>query len=74
MARQLAPCGTRSAYNRHLRHHEEPCEACKAANTAYAKPGNAARQRAWQRLARRYPQEYRALLAEEQAKDKGGES
>ncbi|MFE9906455.1 WhiB family transcriptional regulator [Streptomyces achromogenes] len=31
--RPLAPCGTRSAYQRHLRKKEPPCEACKAANT-----------------------------------------
>lgn len=26
------PCGTRAAYARHLRHGEEPCGACRAAN------------------------------------------
>lgn len=26
------PCGTTSAYRRHLRHKETPCDACKAAN------------------------------------------
>lgn len=71
MARPLAPCGTRSAYTRHLRNGEAPCEACKAANAAYAKPNNAARQRAWQRLAARYPEAYKQLLAEEIAKEKG---
>ena len=72
MARQLAPCGTRSAYNRHLRHNEEPCEACKAANAAAAKPYLQARQRAWQELARRHSEEFKQLLAEELAKGKGG--
>lgn len=27
-----APCGSLSAYRRHLRHKETPCDACKAAN------------------------------------------
>jgi hypothetical protein len=26
-----APCGTRAAYKRHLRHGEPPCEACRTA-------------------------------------------
>ena len=34
MTRQLQPCGTPAAYARHLRHHEPPCQACTAANTA----------------------------------------
>lgn len=34
MVRQLKPCGTPAAYARHLRHHELPCDACTAANTA----------------------------------------
>jgi len=29
------PCGTRAAYARHLRHGEEPDDACKAANARY---------------------------------------
>lgn len=33
MARKPSPCGTKSAYNRHLRNGEEPCEACRRANT-----------------------------------------
>lgn len=31
---RLAPCGTRSAYQRHLRNREQVDEACRAANTA----------------------------------------
>lgn len=31
---ELAPCGTVAAYRRHLRHGEEPCAECRAANTA----------------------------------------
>jgi hypothetical protein len=34
MTRKLQPCGTRSAYKRHLYNHETPCDACKAANSA----------------------------------------
>src|SRR5689334_12187837 len=30
-----APCGTASAYRRHLRYKEEPCDACRAAGRAY---------------------------------------
>lgn len=29
------PCGTRTAYKRHLAHGETPCSLCKAANAAY---------------------------------------
>lgn len=34
MSRELKPCGTPAAYRRHLRHDEEPCEACRAAESA----------------------------------------
>ena len=30
--RTLAPCGTTAAYARHLRHGEQPCDACREAN------------------------------------------
>jgi hypothetical protein len=40
------PCGTEAAYRRHLRHGEQPCEACtKATRTGWkarTKPGRAA--------------------------------
>lgn len=29
------PCGTVAAYKRHLRNDEEPCDACRAANSDY---------------------------------------
>ena len=32
MSRELQPCGTRAAYQRHIRSGEEPCEACREAN------------------------------------------
>jgi hypothetical protein len=28
----LRPCGTTAAHKRHLRHGEEPCEACRKAS------------------------------------------
>ncbi len=31
MKRQLAPCGTQAAYQRHIRNGEVPCEPCAAA-------------------------------------------
>lgn len=31
MSRQLAPCGTNAAYQRHKRHGETPCPACREA-------------------------------------------
>lgn len=34
MNRRLAKCGTRSAYNRHLRYKETPCDKCRAVNLA----------------------------------------
>lgn len=30
-----APCGTRSAYNRHIRYGEDPCAACRDVYNAY---------------------------------------
>ena len=38
MTRPLQPCGTKSAYRRHLYHKEDPCAKCKAANTAKQNP------------------------------------
>ncbi len=35
MSRPLAPCGTPSAYRRHLRRWEHPCRPCRAAHAAY---------------------------------------
>jgi hypothetical protein len=34
--RTLKPCGTPSAYKRHLYNNEEPCDLCRAANTQRA--------------------------------------
>lgn len=31
----LAKCGTRSAYNRHIRYKETPCDDCKKAQRDY---------------------------------------
>lgn len=40
MTRKLRPCGTQSAYRRHLNRGEEPCAECRAANTARTNPGS----------------------------------
>jgi hypothetical protein len=38
MARPISqPCGTRSAYKRHLKHLQEPCRECKNANNEWHK-------------------------------------
>lgn len=45
MPRKPSPCGTKAAYERHLRSGEEPCEACTRANTvAQRKKRDAARK------------------------------
>jgi len=50
MARVLQPCGTRAAYNRHLAHHQLPCEECYKANrhrlAAQRRPATVRRQAA----------------------------
>lgn len=33
--RPVAPCGTRAAYERHMRHGEVPCFACRLASARY---------------------------------------
>lgn len=40
MPRKLRPCGTQSAYRRHLNRGEAPCAECRAANTARTNPGS----------------------------------
>jgi len=77
MARQLQPCGTPAAYRRHLRHGEQPCDACRDAMRAYQKKWldrtgyMRARNRALSRLAARRRGEFRRLLLEELAKETG---
>ena len=44
MGKPVAPCGTVAAYRRHLRHSEEPCEACRAANREKPRAERGARQ------------------------------
>jgi hypothetical protein len=44
MARPLKPCGTRAAYQRHLKNREVPCQACTEANRATAQAQVAARR------------------------------
>lgn len=38
MTRKLRPCGTQSAYRRHLNRGEVPCAPCRAANSARQNP------------------------------------
>lgn len=84
MTRELQPCGTPAAYQRHLRRREDPCDACKAANRK--RSSEAAREaykgdfgtkkraisRAFTRLSHRYSEEFEALLAEEIAAEAEG--
>lgn len=76
---RLAPCGTYSAYQRHIRRGETPCAACRKANSEYHRQHrathperlnresayNGARDRALTRLAHLYPTEFEVLLSEE---------
>jgi hypothetical protein len=41
---ELRPCGTRAAYKRHLRHGEDPCDACKEAEYAPKRKGGPFKQ------------------------------
>ncbi|WP_433225464.1 hypothetical protein [Actinomadura formosensis] len=83
MARRLDPCGTTGAYQRHIKAREKPCQACREARNAYerdyrkiarrrhsetSKARHRARGRALTRLARAYAPAFRALFAEELAK------
>jgi len=45
-SRVLAECGTRSAYKRHLRNSETPCDPCKAAAAAVGRATYARRRAA----------------------------
>jgi len=75
MARELQPCGTPAAYQRHVRRGEQPCDACREANRTYWRQWadrtgyGRARYRAMRRLADLYPDIYRRLLREELAKE-----
>jgi hypothetical protein len=74
-----SPCGTYSAYQRHVRTGETPCEPCRAAAAvkqreyrqnnpdAYRREldSRAARDRALERLAREYPHRFAELVADE---------
>jgi len=73
---ELQPCGTHGAYQRHHKAGEEPCDLCRAANTAYMRERRAinpkdreraarasrVRQAALRRLAERHPEEFDTLL------------
>lgn len=71
--------GTYATYQRHMKAGTQPCEECRAANREYARERrrasahvrrreadlDAARRRAWVRLAQMHPAQYQALYAEE---------
>lgn len=68
---ELAPCGTKNAYQRHLDRGEEPDELCKQANRDHTNEFNRrtgisrARNRAYRRLARAFSEIFDVFLAEE---------
>jgi len=64
MTRELKPCGTQAAYDRHIRDGETPCEPCRKANAAAkATQGHTkVRDRARAVLARRFYVEYAELV------------
>lgn len=67
--RELRPCGTRSAYARHIYRGEEPDDACRQAANDYNGEERRIYARSWQRavtkLKRRYPDLFQALYAAE---------
>lgn len=73
-ARELEPCGTNAAYQRHRRHGEVTCQECRDAVAANERDFNArtgakrARYRAFSELARRHRGEFAQLLAQERAR------
>jgi hypothetical protein len=68
---EVPPCGSRKAYQRHIRFDEKPDELCRQANNDYIREfnrrtgGDRARNRAYRRLAAKYPDLFRAVLTEE---------
>lgn len=74
MPRELKPCGTVAAYQRHLARGETPCPACarerreyarQRPRSAYVRRTDRARQRALKRLAQMFPAQFDELFAEE---------
>lgn len=58
-------CGTYAGYFRHYRAAEDACAACRAANYAHNADRRAARDAAYSRLTREFPDRWRELYAEE---------
>lgn len=83
MPNHLQDCGTYGAYQRHIKHGEEPDQECREARNAYMRERRAknpsvlrkqrdrdrVRLRALIRLSKAHLLEYRQLLAEETARD-----
>ncbi|HEY8378102.1 MAG TPA: hypothetical protein VIK91_16510 [Nannocystis sp.] len=65
--RQVQPCGTKAAYERHRRRREPVDDACRSAHNRYVRTRMRARYRAARRLAELYPDTYAALYANELA-------
>lgn len=74
-------CGSYAGYQRHKRHGQQPCAACREANRLYHlnyrqqpevrqrySQQNAARGRALEALRRRHPGEFEVLLDKERGK------
>jgi hypothetical protein len=67
------PCGSKRTYQRHLARGEEPDEQCRKANQEYTNEFNRrtgtsrARNRAYRRLAKSFPDTFEALLNEEKS-------
>lgn len=76
--RQLKPCGTRAAYERHRRAGKPQDEACLEANRDDNKDARAkwsrCRTRAFTKLMALHPADFKALRADERAKEPGGEA
>ena len=60
--KELEPCGSHAAHQRHVRAKEEACDACKAAHAAYVKVRRGAQLAALRLLAERHPGEFASLL------------
>lgn len=60
MPNPIAACGTRSAYNRHLRYKEVTCELCKAASRAHVADWTAKNYERMREINMRASHKYRA--------------
>lgn len=54
MPRELQPCGTEAAYQRHWRSGQQPCDPCRRAHNANNRPANVIRDKAIAQLIREH--------------------